>query len=1078
MAIDKDNKYGEESSLLPKLALTRPITVLMNLLALLVVGFIAYTQISIDLMPEGFSPPFLGVWVPYPNANPEEVEQFIARPVEEVIRTIKGVRAVSTNSFTDGCWAFIQFNQDTDMDLAYSQLRDRMDRVKPELPDDIERIFVRKWSNDDDPIIWMALIPEKPVEDPYYFAEQFIQKPLERIDGVANIEIWGAYEKSIQILINQDAVKSYKINLYDIIENLRRDNFAISSGNVISGNHKIYVRSVGKFYSLEDIRSLPIKGMNIRLKDIAEVKFDMPERRWIQRIDGKSAIQIGVFKESIANTVDVSNAIADLFNNDFKQDPNLANFKVEMLFDQGEFITESVDNLKNAGIWGGFFAFLVLYFFLRRLRMTIILNVAIPLSILVSLTVLYFIGWSLNIITMMGLMISIGMVVDNSIVVLENIYHRRAQGMDIKTAAMSGASEVSLAVTMATLTTVVVFLPLILMNDEAGFQFFMTRIGLPVIFSLMASLIVALVFIPLVASKVDSKKKVLEPKAITKLNSIYQNSLDWVLGHRVETFIILLLIIMSTMQIAGKIGQTDNMEGNINNFRLMVDMPDNYSLEDAKRVVGAYEDTIRIKAEKYKLKTIDVRYRHNFARMNVFLQKEEAESWYTVLANGFMKLISAPSDEKMDRDMVLEDVKKRLPKYPGVKFRTSWRQQSSSGDASLTISLYGDDTNRLSDLSKEVERRLSKIPEVLSVEADRETGDDEIRLVIKREQAQKYGINPRLISGTVMYALRGIQLPKYQTEEKEINMTIQLRESDRENLQQLKNITFFTRNGKEIPLAAVADFTVKKGFGEIHREDGKTFLGVKVNTTTENMSSLYGKVDIAMAGFEMPYGYTWSKGQRFRQIRESNESMWGAVTLAIVFVFLLMGILFESFVLPLSVIISIPFSFVGAFWMLFITGTTMDMMSMIGFVILIGIVVNNAIVLIDLVNRLRKQGYSRHDALIEAGKNRFRPILMTAFTTIGGLIPMAVGGAKMIGISYAPLGRTIIGGLIFSTLVSLIAVPWSYTLFDDMRSYFKRLVAGIMIPKDRRGPAVSAQPQAVAVKEDSFSYKIHPLKKN
>ncbi len=1035
-------------SLLPSIALNRPITSLMTLLALLVIGFIAYSQISVDLFPAGFERPFLGVWVPYPNANPEEVEEFIARPIEEVVRTVKGVRTVSTNSFTNGCWAFIRFNQDTDMDLAYSQLRDRMDRVKPELPDDVERIYLRKWSDEDTPIMWVALIPNQPLKDPYYFTEQRVKKPLERIDGVANVEIWGADEKSIQILINQDAIRTYKINLYNVIESLRQDNFALSSGHLEEGGQKIYVRSVGKFRSLEQIRQLPIRGANIKVKDIANVKYDVPEQNWVQRINGKKAIQLGIYKESIANTVEICQAVENKFDTEFKQDPDFANFNVQVLFSQGHFILESVNNLKNAGMWGGFFAFLVLYFFLRRLRMTIILNVAIPLSIMVSLTILYFMGWSLNVITMMGLMISIGMVVDNSIVVLENIYHKRAQKYKDRDAAGIGASEVALAVTMATFTTIVVFLPLILMNDEVGFRFYMLRIGLPVIFSLLASLLVAMVFIPLAASRVVSKRQVQEPRAITIGNRYYKGALSWVLEHRLETFILLLFILLSTSVAMNNLARTDSMEGNINDFRFFFDLPENYSMQDAEKLVTTVEDTIHSKAEVYNVKAIDVRYRHNNARVQVFLNSESPERWYEVLYNGAKKIMGVYKAPYMERDKVVEDVKKRLPTFPGVKMRTSWRQQGSE-DASLTITLFGDDTNKLAELSEEVERRLNRLDEIISVETDRETGSDEIRLELKREQVQKYGINPQVVSGTVMYALRGIQLPKYQTEDREVDMRIQLRESDRETLEQLQNISFFTRNGKEIPLSAIANFKVKKGFGEIHRENGKTSLQVKANTTSENIAQLYQQVDKVMEGFEMPYGYSWNKGERFRRIQESESNMIFGIILSITFVFLLMGILFESFVLPLSVIMVVPFSFVGAYWMLFITGTPMDMMSQIGFIILIGIVVNNAIVLIDLVNRLRKQGLSRYNALIEAGQNRFRPILMTAFTTIGGLIPMAVGNAKMIGIPYAPMGRTIIGGLIFSTLVALIAVPWAYTLFDDMRNYFRQMVSGLF--KERFG---------------------------
>ena len=1037
------NNDQHYSTFLSRFSLNRPVTVVMILIALLVVGFIAYKQIAVELMPAGFTPPFLGVWTPYPNSNPEEVEQLIARPIEEVIRTIKGVKRVNTRSSSNGCWAWIEFAQNTNMDVGYAQLRDRMDRVRAELPDDIDRIYLRKWSNDDEPILWIAFSTQYEIEDPYLLIENLIKKPLERIDGVASVEVWGADEKSIQIHVRQDAVKGYKINLFEVVESLRQDNFAISSGHVRMGDQKIYVRSVGKFRSLQEIQNLPIRGTNILLKDIADVKYDVPERRWIQRHDGRPAIQLGVYKESMANTVQLSQRIKEKFENDFALDTRLDVFRKEILFNQGDFITESINNLKNAAIWGGFFAFLVIYFFLRRFRMSLLLNVAIPLSIMVSMTILYFIGWTMNLITMVGLMISIGMVVDNSIVVLENIYRRRSEGMDRKKAAEVGASEVSLAITMATFTTIVVFLPLILMNENAGFKFYMLRIGLPVIFSLLASLFVAMVFIPLASNRIVSKKEVREPQIITKLNALYQKMLSWSLGHRLETFVVLMIILFSTNFAMKNVASTENMDGNINDFRIMMDLPDNYTLTDAERIVSLVEDTIRAKAEEYQVRTIDAGFRANFARIRVFLVPEETKAWYQTILEGSAKLIGLPITHRMDRDSVVADVKRRLPEMPGVKLRTSWFQQGGN-DASIAISLYGDDTQKLAQLSQEVERRLLSIPEIISVETDREKGEDEIQIVINRKQAQMYGINPRVISGTIMYALRGIQLPRFQTADKEVVMTMQLQEDDRETLQQLKNITFFTQNGKEIPLAAIADFTVKKGFGEVVRENGKTFLAVKANTTEQDLGMIYAKVDKAMTGFEMPYGYTWTKGQRFFRMQESDDSQKFAILLSITFVFLLMGVLFESFVLPLSVIVAIPFSFVGAYWMLYITNTPVDMMSRIGFIILIGVVVNNSIVLIDLVNRLRKQGFARFDALMKAGSNRFRPILMTAFTTIGGLIPMAMGNAKMIGISYSPMGRTIIGGLIFSTLVSLVAVPWAYTLFDDMRAYFKRLVSGVL----------------------------------
>ena len=860
---------------------------------------------------------------------------------------------------------------------------------------------------------------------------------MERIDGVANVEIWGAEEKEIQILINQDMVRTYKINLYEVIQRLRSDNFAISSGHVTEGSQKIYVRSQGKFHSLEEIENLTIRGANLKLKDIAQVVYDVPERRWRQFINGKRAVTLGIFKESMANTAALTENVWASFKDIMATDPQLSGFEYDLLFNQGEYIQESINNLQDAALWGGLFALAVLYFFLRRMRMTLVVIVAIPLSILITLTVLYFAGWTLNLFTMMGLMVSVGMVVDNSIVVLENIYAKRAGGLIGREASLWGTSEVSLAITMATLTTVVVFLPIILIPGDVGFRFYMLRIGLPVMVALLASLFAAMVFIPLATTKIVSKREVKEPPVITKVNGLYRKLLRFSMRHRIETFAVLMVIMISMFHACSKTGR-GNSNGNINDMRLFFDLPENLSIEQVAKMINQVQDSLNVRRDQYGIRTIDARYSHNWAHIRIFLVKEDRTQWYEDLYKDITKAVGYNPSNRMTREEVVEDVKKHLPEFPGVEIRTTWYQEGGD-DASMDISLYGDDTETLNDLADEVKRRLKTIEEIISVETDREKGNNEIKVHINREQAQKYGISPQVVSGTIQYALRGIPLPKYQTEEKEINVSIQLQKEDRKNLYQLKNLSFFTMGGKEIPLDAIAEFTIDKGFGEIQRTDGKTHLRVKANTTKANIEKIYGKVDKVMEGFKVPYGYSWTKGEQYDRMHEDDANMKYAMILAGTFLFLLMGILFESFVLPLSVMVAVPFSFFGAYWLLYLTDTPIDIMSYIGFIILIGIVVNNAIVLIDLVNRLRLEGYSRFDAIIEAGHQRFRPILMTAFTTIGGLIPMAVGNAQMIGMSYAPMGRTIIGGLLTSTIISLIAVPWAYTLFDDMRIYFKKV---------------------------------------
>jgi len=1049
-------KYG----LLPYLSVHRPVTMVMSLIAIIVVGVVAYYQIPIELLPSGFSPPYLGVWVPYRDANPREVEEQIARPVEEQVRTIPGVKRVESYSGSNGCWIWMEFASGTNMDVAYDQLRDRMERARAELPDDVDRYFLRKFGRNDAPIIFLAISFPQTVDDPYFIVDHHIRRPIERIDGVANIDVYGADEKIIQILVDQDRVKAYGVNLFQLINDLRNDNFSLSSGWVYEGDKKFMIRSVGRFRSIEEIKQVPINQKGLTLGDVAEIRYDVPERNWYQRINRQPAFKLEVFKESLANTVALSDQLRRLIDTQIRKDPVLKDAQINILFAQGDMIRASINNLLDTAFWGGIFAILILYYFLRRFRITLIMTVAIPVSVLIALTVTYFIGWTLNTVTMMGLMISVGMVVDNAIVVLENIYRKQNQGLEAKKAALEGASEVMLAVTMATLTTIVVFMPMILVSDDGGFfSFYLKRIGLPVIFALLGSLFVALALIPMATTRLYSPKPVAEPATIHKLRRWYLASLQFVLKRRLDTVLVLVGIMILTFAfLMPKTPKADMKSGGISDFRLIFTLPPNYTLEDANAFFKEVEDTIFAHAKEYNIKAVDTRFRKAHGRIQVFLNPPEHDQWYYNVYRTVGKWLGFYREETLPRDKVLADLKQRLPEKPGVRFRTSWRSASEGGDeGTVSVLLYGDDTGKLAELAEEVERRLRLLPGVLSVETDREAGGDEIAVHIDREVVQRNGINPREVAFTIMYALRGITLPRFQEKNKEIQMRIQLKEEDRQNLEQLKNLTFVNRDGKPVPLSAIARFSFSKGFGQIPRENGKTFLSVKATTQMEDLPRISRMIDAVMKDFDMPYGYSWQKGQRFRRFMQQNTSFVQSMQIAVVFVFILMGILFESFVLPLSVMIAIPLSLFGAYLLLYLTGTPQDIMAGIGMIVLVGVVVNNAIVLIDMINRRRQEGLSRTEAILDAGAHRLRPILMTSFTTIAGLLPMALGSATLWGFPYAPMGRAIIGGMFTSTFLTLLAVPVLYTLLDDFGAFVQRLFQW-MTRRSRLAKSPSEQP--------------------
>ncbi|MBN1351197.1 efflux RND transporter permease subunit [candidate division KSB1 bacterium] len=1032
----KKEKFMGKIGLLPRIAITRPVTVIMLLLALLVVGYIAYTQIKLELFPGGFDYPWMGLNAWYQETNVEQVEKELTIPLEKMLRTVHGVQTVTSYVWSSGTWISIRFNNDTDMDVAYSEIRDRVDRVKPELPEEVERIRIHKANDDaDEPVSVMVLVADSTVDDPYYVADNLFKRAAERIDGVAKVDLWGfGGYKFIKIEVDQNKVDAYGINLYQVIQSLRRDNFSIASGHVKAGNKKIYVRSVAHFKDYDEIRNYPIKGTNLRLKDIATVSYDTPKWRWYNRTDRKMSIWVEIYKEAQANTIEVCNAVEEAVRTTSLH-PGAKGMQAEVVFSQGHYILESISNLTDSAKWGGFFAVLILLFFLRRIRMTLIVTLAIPLSILITLTFIYFYGWTLNIMTMMGLMICIGLVVDNSIVIIENIFRYKQMGYSHREASLYGASEVSLAVTMATMTTVVVFLPLILMGSDVGFTFFMQRIGIPVIVALLASLLVALLFIPLATTKMTKTKLIKEPWLIQRSMNLYDRLLKWTLAHRLDVLLILLLLIVSAFMVKNTIATTDQLQGNINDVRLWFDLPSNYSIERSREYFTTVEDSLDKYRDKYGVRMINVRYGRTRGRIQLFLKENTENEWWRTVYYAARDLLGIPVKRPMEREEIVEDVKKHIPLRAGIDFRTDWRRDVDN--SAVSVSLYGKDMRHLIDLSEEVERRLRTIPDLSDIDTELEHGDDEVHVIIDRNQARKYGLTISEIAGTVSYALRGVELPDYRTEDKEIDVRIQVRESDRETLGQLKAFKIRNRDEKDIPLGSVARFSIKKAPDDIRRENGKTQLSVTAITSKDNAGKLFEQIDRAMGGFQMPRGYTWSKGHRYERMQESDESQQFALILAITFVFLLMGVLFESVVLPLVVIISIGLSFIGVVWTLFLTSTPMDVMGWIGMIILVGVVVNNAIVLVDFINRLRNSGMTRYDAIIEAGKHRFRPILMTAFTTIFGLLPMVVGSAKVIGISYSPLGRVMAGGLLTATFLTLLVVPWAYTLMDDFRIFIK-----------------------------------------
>lgn len=1027
-------------SLLPRLSVGRPVTILMLALALLLLGAVAFFKLPVQMFPAGYDPAFMMVNVPYPGANPSETEEEIVRPLEDAFYTVRGVKEVNCRASSDSGRCWVEFEPYVDMEETYNVVADRIERLRATTwPDDVERVRIRRFSPNSQASMNIALALPGGLEDPYWLLTNRIVNRLERVDGVAQVDLEGVQEKQIFIEPDRDALSSYRISLWELVKSLRSANFALSSGDLRDGGKKLLVRSVARFEDLEEIENLPVREDGLRLGELARVRYAHPERSRGSRLDGADSAIIEVFKESEANTVGVTKAVRAELEKIFEEETQLASGGgFHVLADQGETIEESIRQLRDTGLAGAFFAIVILYFFLRRVRVTLLITAAIPISLLACLVVMFFAGATINLITMMGLIICTGMLVDNAVVVTENIDRFRRSGMPVREAALAGASEISLALTMATVTTVAVFLPMTLMSSAGMMRFMLGKLALPVVVSIVASLFVALLFIPLASAMIlrsesESREKVRGPltramdwiygRIMDPLQRLYELMLRVTLRWRGATLVIVLATVALTyfpfQGVEVEIVQRGHRRGG-RQAGFWFNLPNSYGLDDADAWFRRVEQNFEEARAEIGIKHIQTRFWRNRGMVRVMLEDTD-KSDITV-------------------EQAISALREHVPEAPGVTMYVNWER--GTGDASLNVTLYGEDTPSLALLAEEAERRLRPLPDLISVEPELENALEEVRVRVNRNQALQYGITPERISGTISSALRGQRLPRFREAEKEIEIRVRFPEADRQGIGRLAAMPLRTAAGKQVPLEAVADLSVTRGYGDIQRKNRRTSIGIKLNTTRSSVRELRADVSAVMDGMTLPRGYSWDFGQNQRWARQNNTNIRFGLILSMIFIYLIMGFLFESPLLPLSVMPSIVLSWIGVYWLLWLTSSKLDMMAAIGLILLAGVVVNNGIVLVDLINRLRNEGYERLDAILEAGRLRFRPILMTALTTIMGMLPMALGKANFVGMPYSGLGRTFVGGLFSSTSLTLIVVPLFYTIFDDISASIMLLVRG------------------------------------
>ncbi len=1018
-----------------ELCMRRPIGVLMFVLFAVTLGLVSLSMVKLDLYPN-IEFPTIMIMTSYEGVGPEEIEKLVTRPLEEAISAVPNVKKVNSTSSPGNSVIVAECNYGTDMDFTNLKMRERIDLVKRALPTDASDPIIFKMDPSMIPIVFWGMSSPKGLAEATRLAEDKIKPRLERIPGVASVSISGGLTREIQVLLSADKLAFYKISPDFIAQAITRENINLPGGVVNEGRNELTLRTIGEFSSVEEFKSIKItlpSGAIIPLQELAEIKDTYHQRKQLSRINGDESLMIIIMKESDANTVLVTREVRKAWNETQQQIGNQA--KVYKVFEQAEFIESSLKNVTQNAVIGGLLAVLILYFFLRSVRSTLIISVAIPISIIITFAMIYFSKLTLNLVSMGGLALGIGMLVDNAIVVLESIQRHREEGYNALEAATNGASEVGLAITASTLTTIIVFAPVLFVEDISA-QIF-KEMAYTVSFSLVASLVVALTVIPTLSAKIMNfsfkqhqvKTQTNDDLRLGKIEQIYRNMLTWAINHRKRvvlfaflTFIlgIVPFFLGIKMEFMPSIGQKE--------FTVGFELPLGTNLETTDSVARQIESIMRKTPQVEMVFSIIGSSGFGFGSNS---EESEKGSVYVTMEKGTEKPM----------EQLLEDARSALKGMPGVKITVEEEQHGpNAGGAPIVINIEGPELEILGKLASDIENLIKSIPETREVETNWKTGRPELQLRINRERAGAYGLSASTIASTIQTAFKGSAASKIRLSGEEYDIFLQLKSDDRQTIRDLEKIYVQSSTGNVIPLKEVVIFTPTKGPSQITRENQSRQVQVNSKFIGTDLGKIANRIEQEIKKeIVFPNNYRFSMGGQVKSMQDSNSALLIAFLLAIFFVYMVITVQYENLIHPLAIMGTLPLTLFGVTWSLFLTGHTLNVTSFIGVIMLAGIVVNNAIVLVDYIETLRSRGLSRREAILKAGPTRLRPVLMTTLTTILGLIPLAIGKGDG-GMLNASLAVVVIGGLSFCTLLTLVIIPVVYSILDDIATWTKRKI--------------------------------------
>jgi len=1010
---------------LPSISVKRPITTFMVFAAIIVIGIFSLRQIPIDLLPD-ISYPAMAVITDYEGAAPEEVERMVTEPIERMVSTVNNIKEVSSISYEGRSLVLINFTWGTDMDAAANDVREKIALAERMLPDEAEKPLVFKFDPSLMPVEILSLSGNLPLERLRRLAEDRVKYELEQIEGVASVSVSGGREREIQVLVDRDKLESVGLSIGQLVRILQAENINLPAGYMETEDQELLIRGMGEFRSVEQIKNVVIcsRGGPVYLKDVAEVRDSFKEERGEVLVNGREAVILSVFKESGANTVRVSERVRQRLSSIGKLLP--PSVEIDTIIDTSEYIRDSISNLQQTAIQGAAIAMVVVFLFLANLPSTLIIFFAIPVSVLVAFILLRLAGLTLNIMTLGGLAIGVGMMVDNAIVILENIFRHRQRGEPAQRAAVMGSNEMGMAVTASTLTTLVVFISLLFVSGIVGILF--KHIAYTVIFSLSASLLVALTLIPMLSSKYLSAKTLERKKGrgfSRKLNeymeSRYGFILDWALAHKKVVILGSVSILGATLLLLPRIGsefipQTD--QGVIN---ISVETPTGTKWRITEKVAKKVEEVIRESVPELDKTLIQVGSEGGVIGSVMGTGSNNASLTVSLVER---------SQRKRSTMEITDLLRSRLADISGAKitFSEASAVQEIFAGAPVVIEVRGYDLEEGKRLARRIADLIGKIRGVVEPRISYKEGMPELRINVDRDKASSLGLNFFQIADAVKAANEGKVATYFREAGSQYDIRVRLNRKDLQRPSDIGKILITSPSGRQISLDTVAHIERASGPVNIERKEQQRVITISAGISGRDLGSIDREVREKLSKLKIPEGFSVEVAGQQKEMAESFRSLRGALILAVILVYMVMASQFESLRHPFVIMFSVPFALIGVIWILFLSRTTISAVVYMGLIMLVGIVVNNGIVMISYINILREKGMSALEATRTGARRRLRPILMTTFTTVFALIPMALGwgaGAEL----WAPMARTVIGGLSVSMIFTLILVPSLYTIF-------------------------------------------------